>query len=370
MPSYFNKRRHKICTVFTDLELDVKAKNSILLFLVLNGLFLSNSFADQNSVRLTCEMNLVSSWKTWTPWGQKNYDQNVTVNATLPLVDNPLNKKVIFESESLNDYFQQGDIKFLANASLDPITKRKKIHIGMYVSNYLQTEFNPKLGLFNVPVLSKYKTWDGKNIINYFSPVMSAVSDSGRIELYNGDYQGDRIKFSCLTEEEKAFITELKPENKKEQFTCNINVKNSLNREVIDELNKTVVLGFSYSHKRDLQPIIEDEVFKSQSMAAIRLMGNLYVDKETNKPKFLLGIYKISRGYNPKEHSEYWTPEYQPKDRNGNPRKWFYAMPLAESTTDSDYIELRSDFQHGHTQKIKVECMKLNNRMMWSEEKP
>lgn len=245
------------------------------------------------------------------------------------------------------------------------MTGRKKVHVGMYTKNHFQTEFNPKLGLFNIPLLSKDKTYDNKDITNYFRPIMSAVSDSGRIELFTGDYQGDKIQFSCITDEAESYISALKPERKKEQFTCNINVKNSLNREVIDELNKTVVLGFSYSHKRDLQPIIEEDIFRSNSMPAIRLMGNLYVDPETNQSKFLLGMYRIRRGYDPKEHSEYWTPEYQPKDQNGNPSKWFFALPIAESITDSDYVELRSDFQHGHSQKVKVECMKSNSQMTW-----
>jgi hypothetical protein len=268
----------------------------------------------------------------------------------------------------------QNDVTFLGSASLDPVTKRKKINVGMYSKNHLQTEFNPKLGLFNIPQLSKVKTWDNKDITEYYRPIMSAVSDSGKIELYNGDFeQQNIIKFSCKTNEAENYISELKPERKREQFTCNINVKNSSERELIDEINKTVVLGFSYSHKRDLQPVMEEDITRTSSstdgkvLSGVRIMGNLYIDEKTNQPKFILGLYRMSRRYDPTKHAEYWTPEYQPKDKDGNRAPWFFAMPIAEATTDSDYVELRSDFQNGHTYKVKAECMKSNSQMTWLE---
>ncbi len=320
------------------------------------------TLASLGQVGLNCQIELGAEHTRFTLRGRVSNDKNLDAHIVLPMTSNLDENHIVLEDPDINRYFSER-IVFLGSAHIDPMTKERKLFLGIYSAYSEQLRNRSKF--YNLPFVDFSTNYKRETIqtTGYGLPIASAVSDSGSITLFTGDYNRSRLKMKCQTEDYLNYMTKLDPSQPRHQFSCNINVKNNNFRQSIDEPNKPVIIGFSYNDRSQLQPIIEDEHLKSVMPAAL-IMGNLYINPENQQPELLLGLYRMSRFYDPVKHAGYYTPEYQPKTQDGRP--YFFAMPLAEVRTQSDYAELRTAATtHGHS--LKVECKKLNNKMTWLE---
>lgn len=321
-----------------------------------------SAFAVQGSVALNCQMELGSDFSRLTLRGRVSYDKVIQANINIPISSSVEDNHIILEDEDINSYFHQR-IVFLGNALIDPVTGERKIFIGMY-AGYPNT-LRGRSNFFNLPFIDFYQDYNGNTVQDsgFGIPIVSAASDSGSISLFTGDFKQARLKMNCKTSDSESYVSKLDFNQPRHQFSCNINMRNGHSGRQIDEINKQVILGFNVNDRMELQPIIEDEHLKSV-LASAHIMGNLYLNPETSKPELLLGIYRMSRWYDPEKHSEYFTPERQARTHDGRP--FFYAMPLAEVRTNSDYAELRTGATlSGYS--LKVECKKIENRITWLE---
>lgn len=341
-----------------------------------------SSFARQNSVNLSCKVVVDEGSTYWSLSGRKTKELSAEAEVNLPISSDGLLNQVVIEDAMISSRFSKR-VVFMANAHIDPVTGKRKIFLGMYHAHSTERRNTPTL--INVPFSDTYVDHNNQtqNITGFGIPIVSAVSDSGTIGLFTGRFVDGKLKMSCVTDDAETYRSNLNLSEPRQLFSCNISVRNGFRGTSIDEINKEVILGRGEAlrteqerrdderlgvsdlsaKRRDLQPIIDDEVFKKVS-SRVQIMGNLYINKETNQPEFLLGIYEVNRFYDPVEHAGYYTLPEKRLAMNGNPT--MYALPLAEVTSSSDYAEVRSAAAiDGYS--YKVECKKMNNRMTWLE---
>jgi hypothetical protein len=324
-----------------------------------------SAYAAQNTVPLACQIELDSPFNRLTLRGRVSDDKIINTQINLPISANAEENHIVLEDEAINSFFHHR-IVFLGNAHLDPVTGSRKLFIGMYEA--YSNNLRGRTHMFKLPFLDYFTDYRGETVLgdSFGLPIVSAASDSGRLDLFTGDYKQSRLKMKCEIKDNVSVVTQLNFDQPRHQFTCNINMKNGHSGRKIDEINKQVTLGFNVNDRQELQPIIEDEHLSSV-LASAKIMGNLYLNPETSKPELLLGIYRMSRWYDPVRHEGYYTPEYQPRSSTEAGKKFFYAMPLAEVRTNSDYAELRTGATaSGYS--LKVECKKINNQMAWIEQ--
>ncbi len=335
-----------------------------IFFLVLTILFsYSQAYAGGNKpVQMTCRIDLnPNNGSFW----RKDNNLTYTEQIVLPLSADVSDHQVIFQSDEINAHFHRS-IVFLGNATVDPLTGRRKIFIGIYQASDRKENIDKANLMFSLPFTEFYKKYDGKigHSTQYGLPIVSAVSDSGSLEIFTGDYFNGRFKMSCKANGYDIQASSFDPlKSPRERFSCNINLKNAYSKQTVNELSRPVILGFSTEDRNDLQPIIEDNMFEGL-LTNIRVMGNLYINQETLKPEFLLGIYRMSKLYDPKLHAGFHIPKNQTLNKNGNPN--YYAVPVAEIRTESDYAELRTRVAlDGY--RMEIECKKINNSIEWTD---
>jgi hypothetical protein len=342
----------------------VKANNISLKKLIFMMSFIVPSYSfgavagqsSVESVKYRCELNIDS------PWGGTKYDQNIIQEVSIPVSKSPLEQTVIISSQAVNDVFGSAIItkQFLGNVTKDPKTKRNKLFIGMYDLRTNDSKYSGSM--FNIPLKnSDNSLYYGD--VRYAHPIMSAVSDSGKVELFTGRYgQFTKTKFSCeemLADKVLKTISAFNPNHSRELFQCNVVIKHKNTRAIIEEFNKDVFIGYSDT-KRDLQPILEDENLKG-FFANANVMANLYYNEKTDKTEFVLGMYSIRRlGYDPEKHEGYWIPP-QTLYKSNNYKPSFYSTPEFEVSTNSDYAEIRSDMAYDNLYESSIGCKKISN---------
>lgn len=307
---------------------------------------------------VTCKLEIKAPSGMWTPWGRSNNNRSVEVKADLKLEDSGLKQTEIYSDKTIDQLFYK-NIIVAGNLHKDPTTQKKKLFIGVYEAYGSVPQTTPS-SLLQLVHLSKVKTYEGNDRYEVLLPIVSGSSDSGSVELLAEDYGASgstsKLKLSCALEDKEQHVVTLNPSNKRELFSCDIEASHHSSGKSVKENNKTVILGYNPNEfMRDLQPIVEDRHFGS-FFGGIRIMGNLFIDSQTSQPKFLLGIYRSWKFYNPQVHGEYWVPD-QPTKKE----PFFFAMPEAEIITSSDYAEVATATAYeGFT--VKVACKKLRNR--------
>lgn len=344
-------------------------KYSVLTALLMIA-FSTVSYA-HNMRKVTCDISFQTDYAPidfFNGFQRKNYNLSESVVTEIPVTSSPEAHTLVYETEHLYEFFRRR-IKFMANITVDPTTGKDKLFIGMYevFGEYYAPSYTTYLDRLMYLINDvKIKDYNGnyRDSRDVYLPIGSAVSDSGSVEVFNGKYgeaYNNRLKFNCQILDGDNYVSEFEPSKRpRERFSCNIKVKKlNSSKTPIDEINKRVTLGFMYSNKRDLQPIIEDDHFDGLMLNA-RIMGNLFVDPIDNKPKFLLGIYL---GCGVRYCSDKMYADY--KIHETIEPGVVYYIPKVESISESDYIEIRSTVGSAYNYSIKAECKKTNNSTVW-----
>lgn len=337
--------------------------NTLFLSFILG--FMTLATVSANAETVTCELSHDAPVGAWRPSGRRNYDQTIVKQAELSLEESAHKQTEIIYDESLNSYFSR-QLKVTGNIHLDPKTQKKKLFVGLYeVRSGIRLNDESLLSMMHVS--ETMKTYDGREMDEVLVPVVSGMSDTGSVELLAENYGStgspSKVKLSCSISKAPVAST-LNFSNRRERFSCDVFAGHYASNKAVQEQNKQVILGYnSNEFMRDLQPIIEDKHF-SGFFANVKIMANLFVDKETNQTKLLLGIYKIWRHYDAEKHGEYWVPDSNSRGKNGGP--FFYAQPQAEVITTSDYAEvITASAFDGYA--VRVSCKKATNNNQWAE---
>ncbi len=323
--------------VFFKLEREIvmmnRLKNTVVIslgFLIPSG-FVYSAPVDFESY--TCELSIDAPK---TLFHGQYYDQNKVFDVQIPISKSQLEQTVLVSDDLIDESFGK-KIQFLGNVTVDPRTQKKRLFIGMYEmrSGTIDISKDP---FFAIPVSNTDRSLHYADVRDAV-PIVSTVSDSGSLEIFNASFQQHTIKFKCTSKNTSSDLeAKFDPNHGREKFLCNIKIMTHYDQQIISESNKQILLGYSKT-KRDLQPVMEDSHLDGY-YKNILLMGNLFYNSELKKTEFVLGVYKQARHYDPVKHAGFWIPPQSPRLRtSGIP--FFYTVPEAEAVSSSGSVEVR-----------------------------
>jgi len=243
-----------------------RLKNTVVIslgFLIPSG-FVYSAQVDIESY--TCELSIDAPK---TLFHGQYYDQNKVFDVQIPVTKSQLDQTVLVSDDLINESFSK-KVQFLGNVTIDPSTQKKRLFIGMYEmrSNTIDISKDP---FFAIPVSNLDRSLDYADT-RHAVPIVSAVSDSGSLEIFNASFNQHIIKFKCASKSRSSDSeSKFDPNHGREKFLCNIKIMSYYKKQIINESNKQIILGYSTT-KRDLQPIMEDSQLKGY-YANILVMG-------------------------------------------------------------------------------------------------